>query len=107
MNYYEILEVSEKASDEVIKNAYKALVKKYHPDTYTGDKNFADKKIKEINNAFETLSDKLLKEIYDLKLQNSKVIPPNDFASPEPKTEHTDENKLNGNIKHKKIIRIF
>ena len=31
-NYYEILEVKNDASDEVIKAAYKALIKKYHPD---------------------------------------------------------------------------
>ena len=32
MNYYEILEVSVNASKEAIKNAYRALIKKYHPD---------------------------------------------------------------------------
>ena len=35
-NYYEILEVNKKASKEVIEKAYKVLVKKYHPDLYTG-----------------------------------------------------------------------
>ena len=34
-NYYEILEVSQNASPEVIEKAYKALVKKYHPDLQT------------------------------------------------------------------------
>lgn len=38
MNYYEILEITSTASDEVIRMAYKALAKKYHPDTYEGDK---------------------------------------------------------------------
>ena len=37
VNYYELLQVREDASDEVIKMAYKALVKKYHPDTFDGD----------------------------------------------------------------------
>ena len=35
-NYYEILEVDKNASDEIIKVAYKALVKKYHPDLKEG-----------------------------------------------------------------------
>ena len=37
-NYYEILEVNQKASSEVIEKAYKVLVKKYHPDLYNGEK---------------------------------------------------------------------
>ena len=48
-NYYEILEVNKKASKEVIEKAYKVLVKKYHPDLYSGQKKeYAEKKIKEI-----------------------------------------------------------
>ena len=37
-NYYDILEVNRRASKEVIEKAYKVLVKKYHPDLYTGEK---------------------------------------------------------------------
>ena len=37
MTYYEILEVAETASEEVIRMAYKALAKKYHPDVFKGD----------------------------------------------------------------------
>ena len=47
--WYEILEVSENASPEVIEKAYKVLVKKYHPDLQTGDsKAEAEKKMKQI-----------------------------------------------------------
>ena len=46
MTYYELLEISENASDDVVHMAYKALVKKYHPDVYIGDKNFAEEKMK-------------------------------------------------------------
>jgi len=56
MTYYDILEISPTASEEVIKMAYKALAKKYHPDTYTGDKAYAELKMKEINEAYEVLS---------------------------------------------------
>ena len=65
MNYYEILEISEKASQEVIRMAYKALCKKHHPDVYQGDKHFAEEKMKQINEAYEILSDETNKRQYD------------------------------------------
>lgn len=65
MNYYEILEVSTNASKEVIKNAYRALIKKYHPDSYTGNKIYAENKLKEINEAYEVLSDDNKRLLYD------------------------------------------
>lgn len=65
MNYYEILEVSVNASQEVIKNAYRALIKKYHPDSYTGNKQYAEEMIKKINEAYENLSDENKRLLYD------------------------------------------
>ncbi len=55
VNYYEILEVSEKASKEVIEKAYKALAKKYHPDLNQDNKKEAELKMKQINEAYEVL----------------------------------------------------
>ena len=73
-NYYELLEVSEKASLEVIKKAYITLVKKYHPDLQPdGGKKAAEEKIKEINEAYEVLSDKIKREGYDRKLQAERI----------------------------------
>ncbi len=63
MNYYEILEVSPNASQEIIKIAYKNLAKKYHPDT-SNEKNAAEK-MKRINEAYEVLSDSEKREEYD------------------------------------------
>ncbi|MFR2788630.1 MAG: J domain-containing protein [Clostridia bacterium] len=69
-NYYDILEVNRRASKEVIEKAYKVLVKKYHPDLYTGEKQkYAEKKIKDINEAYDVLSDEFLKEQYDTELE--------------------------------------
>ncbi len=65
MNYYEILEVSVNASKEVIKNAYRALSKKYHPDSYNGNKEYAQNKMKDINTAYETLIDDNKRLLYD------------------------------------------
>ncbi len=65
MTYYEILEVSENASEEVVKMAYKALVKKYHPDVFKGNQQIAEEKIKEINKAFDVLSNVQKRKEYD------------------------------------------
>lgn len=65
MNYYELLNVKETASNSEIKKSYKALVKKYHPDVYDGNKSFAENKIKELNQAYEILSDQVSRAEYD------------------------------------------
>ncbi len=73
-NYYDILEVSKKASPEVIKKAYSTLAKKYHPDTKKEDeKAEAEIKFKEINEAYEILSDKEKRATYDLTLDNNTI----------------------------------
>lgn len=73
-NYYEILEVNSKASKEVIEKAYKVLVRKYHPDLYIGEKQqYAEKKTKEINEAYKILSDEFLREQYDTELEKEEI----------------------------------
>ena len=69
-NYYEILEVNENASPEIIEKAYKTLVKKYHPDLQNDEqKNLCEQKLKTINEAYEILSDKEKRKNYDIHLQ--------------------------------------
>ncbi|PIP04838.1 hypothetical protein COX53_00280, partial [candidate division WWE3 bacterium CG23_combo_of_CG06-09_8_20_14_all_40_14] len=55
-DYYEILGVSKNASIEDIKKAYKKLAKEHHPDV-AKDKAAAEKRFKEINEAYHVLSD--------------------------------------------------
>ena len=57
MNPYEVLGVSESASEEEIKRAYKELVKKYHPDKYQNNplSDLAEEKLQEINEAYDTI----------------------------------------------------
>lgn len=72
-NYYEELEVSNKASKEVIEKAYKVLAKKYHPDTNTDEnKAQAEEKFKKLNEAYEVLSDAQKRSQYDLELKNQE-----------------------------------
>ncbi len=54
---YKVLGVSPTASDEEIKQAYRKLAKKYHPDQYAGNplQDVADEKMKEINEAYDTI----------------------------------------------------
>lgn len=72
-NYYEILEVDKKASKEVIEKAYKALAIKYHPDLKEGaDKKLSEKRMIEINEAYNVLSDETRRAEYDSKLQSAQ-----------------------------------
>ena len=73
-NYYKILQIDKDASPEIIKVAYKLLVKKNHPDLKEGiDKKVAEEKIKEINEAYDILSNPTNKAEYDLKLNNEII----------------------------------
>ena len=63
-DYYEVLGVDKNASPDEIKKAYRKLAMKYHPDQNPGDKS-AEEKFKEVNEAYEVLSDADKKSRYD------------------------------------------
>lgn len=63
-DYYEVLGVDKNADDATIKKAYRTLAKKYHPDMNPGDKE-AEAKFKEVNEAYDVLSDPDKKAKYD------------------------------------------
>lgn len=63
-DFYKALGVSEDASENDIKKAYRKLSRKYHPDLNPGDA-AAEKKFKEISEAYDVLSDKKQREEYD------------------------------------------
>ena len=77
MNHYEVLGIKKTATQNEIREAYKKLVKKYHPDLYQGDKTFAEKKTQSINAAYEVLSDPELREKYDDEITPKTYSPNN------------------------------
>lgn len=68
MTYYEMLEISETASEEVVRMAYKALARKYHPDVYSGDPLIAEEKMKQLNEAYSVLCNCEKRKEYDAQL---------------------------------------
>ncbi len=63
-DFYEVLGIEKNASDTEIKKAYRTMAKQYHPDVNSGDKT-AESKFKEVNEAYEILSDPQKKARYD------------------------------------------
>lgn len=72
-NYYEILEISESASQEVIERVYKLFAKKYHPDVNPDNPKEAEEKFKIITEAYEVLSNEAKRREYDNQLRNERA----------------------------------
>ncbi len=71
-DYYRILGVLDDAEDVVIRAAYKALAQRYHPDKWTGDKEEANRRMQEINEAYGVLSDSAKRKQYDSTLDRTQ-----------------------------------
>lgn len=103
LNLYEILEVSEKASKEVIDKAYHVLAKKYHPDLQEGTKKkTAEKKMQKLNEAYEVIGNEEKRKAYDeelrLKREEAKRIEEqNRIEEIESIRRHLEENINNKN----------
>lgn len=72
VNYYDVLGVSSTADDFVIKAAYKALAQRYHPDKFHGnakDAADAEAKMRQLNEAYQVLSDPAKRREYDISFQ--------------------------------------
>lgn len=78
--FYQVLGVKRDAGADEIKKAYRALAKKLHPDLNPGDK-AAEAKFKEINDAYQTLSDPQKRKAYDAE-QSAATSGPRKAARP-------------------------
>src|SRR5437763_6131931 len=63
-DYYEVLGLSRQATTEEIKKSYRKLAIQFHPDKNPGDKH-SEEKFKELNEAYEVLSDPQKRQLYD------------------------------------------
>src|ERR1700686_876228 len=63
-DYYELLGVSRKAAQKEIRQAYRKLARKYHPDLNPGDKS-SEEKFKQVQEAYDVLSDAKKRQTYD------------------------------------------
>ena len=68
-NYYKILGVGEKVSNQEVKKAFRKLAKQHHPDSENGN----EEKFKEINEAYQVLSDESIKKEYDISRSEPQV----------------------------------
>jgi hypothetical protein len=82
MDYYGYLNVSRDATADEIKSAYKALIKKYHPDVFSGDKAVAEKKMSEIISAYGVLSDDKRRSDYDCGLKLADEMRDSEISEP-------------------------
>jgi molecular chaperone DnaJ len=98
-DYYKILEISPTATPEAIKQAYRKLAFKYHPDKTFGD-TLAEHKFKDIVEAYETLSDKHKKINYDYDYQKQTDNGTKTFTPPPPpQSNGTTEHRVQSVLK--------
>ena len=94
-NYYEILQVNQNASPEIIEKAYKVLVKKYHPDLQEEkNKEQEEEQLKKINEAYEILSDPEKRKIYHQTLETNTSAETKQEETNSPQQESFWEDQL-------------
>eukprot|EP00696_Hemimastix_kukwesjijk_P015726 gnl/Hemi2/3955_TR1387_c0_g1_i1.p1 gnl/Hemi2/3955_TR1387_c0_g1~~gnl/Hemi2/3955_TR1387_c0_g1_i1.p1 ORF type:complete len:343 (+),score=98.10 gnl/Hemi2/3955_TR1387_c0_g1_i1:193-1221(+) len=84
VDYYKVLNVPKDADDEALKKAYRKLALKWHPDKNRDNKEVAERKFKEVSEAFEVLSDPNKRAIFDQYGEEGlKGMPPGGEGAPD------------------------
>ena len=89
-DYYELLGVPRKATAKDIRTAFRKLARKYHPDLNPGDKS-AEEKFKQLQEAYDVLSDTKKRQMYDQYGFYSENVPP-EIMAPRPESGGEDVN---------------
>ena len=110
MDYYKVLEIDENASESEIKKAYRSLSYKYHPDQNPDP--VAGERMREINEAYETLRDREKKQQYDNMRRFQDINPVENilnelFRNQHPAFTHKTRGHHPGNQAHQNIHNIF
>ncbi len=100
LDYYEILKINKTASQSDIKQAYRILAKRYHPDVNPKDRS-AEENFKKINEAYKILSDEYKKAFYDLSIYDAATTPK---GSAQPKYNYYQQTKTRASYTRKKVI---
>jgi curved DNA-binding protein CbpA len=106
MNYYQILELERTATATEIKDSYKKLYVKYHPDKNPDNKLKSEKKFNEMKNAYDVLSDPTRRQLYENYLLHSEQPP---IAPPPPpnfNSQSTQTTNTTDLSKHKSLIEL-
>ena len=108
MTYYEVLEVTPTASDDVILIAYRTLMKKYNPNNFSGDRAYAERRIAITKKAYRILSDPELRKKYDQYLINQeKSSPSQSCYSTKTRSSGKYRTAKSRKKKHRKILIIL
>ena len=101
-DYYDILQVSPSAPDEVIKSAYKAMARLYHPDSTKIDKAVSENKMAEINEAYNILGNPQKKKEYDAIYRNANAYEEKTSEN-QPHQQATSNNNHNSTSEYTKV----
>ena len=93
-SYYKVLGVSKTATEDDIKKAYRKLAMTHHPDKNPNNKAESEKKFKEINEAYSTLSDPTKRKTYDISGEN----PMNGFSQYTSNNQNPFQGASSGNF---------
>ena len=108
-NYYDILRVRHTATQEQIKDAFIELVSKYHPDIYSGDKNYAQEYTALLTEAYSVLKDPDKRKDYDMTqgFENNTIYASTNQTNNNQDQKNTHKTYFGKNYEQEKSRRYF